>query len=223
MWTLTVLLLVLLDMMFLFGLRMSQGVSLSLTLLICGVVWLRTWMWQRFRGMREAHPAEWFGRVMDVAEGKRLAWAGIGLRWLGECCDRAMLDSSSVHALRSILREAVSNVIRHSGARQASVEVSHGNGSLQLRIEDDGDGCRDYDDTSGNKLSNMRARLARLGGFLELVARCRSRSPVPFRALVLLRHFHTARHPERGSLSRPTAREGGDSRIDSLDVDAEGE
>lgn len=106
---------------------------------------------------------------LRVESAERLAAAGIDLRWEGGGCDRTMLDSSTIHALRSILREAVSNVIRHSGARQTSVEMSHGDGSLRLRVEDDGDGCRDSDDTRGSGLPNMRARLARLGGSLELV------------------------------------------------------
>jgi two-component system sensor histidine kinase DevS len=331
-WTLTVLLLVVLDMLFLLGLRMSPGMSLSLTLLVCGVVWLplRTWMWQRIRGARETHPAEWFGRVMDVAlapsEGarddrwrklleeifsplgveneergrsavlieddglsmsvpavgglpslrlkfaaggrrlfsrkdatlagelvkslehaiasrsayesgvaeersriardihdnigaqllaalhsdsaerkdariresledlrsvindfpaealtldeafgelraessERLSSAGISLRWEGDGCDRTVLESSIVHALRSILREAVSNVIRHSGARHACVTVAHGGNSLRVSIGDDGVGSGDFDDHRGNGLANMRARLARLGGSLEI-------------------------------------------------------
>ncbi|GAA5482808.1 hypothetical protein Hsar01_02032 [Haloferula sargassicola] len=331
-WTLSVLLLVLLDVMFLLGLEMSPGISLSLTLVICGVVWLplRTWAWNRFRGTRDAHPAEWFGRVMDVAltpsaeprserwrdllgavfsplgveaettecrevaigddglfmtvpgvaglparrleyaaggrrlfspkdaalagelvkaldhafesrsayeagvteersriardihdnigaqllaalhsadadrkdakiresledlrsvindspaealtldevfaelrveSAERLAAAGIDLDWESEGCDRTVLDASIVHALRSILREAVSNVIRHSRARRASVEVLCGDGSLQVRIEDDGDGCRDFVGAQGNGLANMRARLVRLGGSMEI-------------------------------------------------------
>ena len=350
-WTLTVLLLVMLDMMFLLGLRMSPGMSLSLTLLVCGVVWLplRTWMWQRIRGKQETHPAEWFGGVMDVAlaplekartdrwrklledifsplgveigEGgartvavgddglsmsvpavgkmpplrlkfaaggrrlfspkdatlagelvksleyaiasrsayesgaaeersriardihdnigaqllaalhsenvdrkdariresledlrsvindfpaepltldeafgelraesaERLSSAGITLQWDGDGCGRTILDSPTVHALRSILREAVSNVIRHSGGRHARVEVSHEEGLIRVRIGDDGEGNGDFDDTRGNGLANMRARLARLGGSLEISRSQRGTSL----------HIHIPFHDER--------------------------
>lgn len=331
-WTVTILLLVVLDMVFLFGLGMSSGISLSLTLLICGVVWLplRAWAWNRFHGRSEAHSGEWFSRVMDVAlapssdvqgrrwrsllsdifsplgieagtgtspeveiggdglsmkipaagtipslrlefagEGRRLfspqdvalagelvralahavasrsayesgvaeersriardihdnigaqllaalhsadqekkdskiresledlravindspsesltleetlaelraesaerlESAGIALRWQGDGCDRTLLDAPTVHALRSIIREAVSNVIRHSGARQASVFVNCDPRAVAVEIGDDGRGCRNAEHRNGNGIANMKERLARLRGTLEI-------------------------------------------------------
>ncbi len=105
---------------------------------------------------------------LRIESSERLAAAGIGLSWKGDGCDRTMLDSPTVHALRSILREAVSNVIRHSGASRAAVTVACGDGSLRVSIEDDGGGCRDFTEGNGNGLANMRARLARLGGSLDI-------------------------------------------------------
>ena len=65
----TVVVLILLDAVFVFGLHLSSAVSLSLALLICGVVWLplRAWIWHRFSVRRGPVGGDVFGRVMDIA------------------------------------------------------------------------------------------------------------------------------------------------------------
>lgn len=68
-WTISVLLLILLDLFFLFGLHFSTGASLALSLVIAGVVWLpvRASVWARFATRQERHLGDVFGRVMDIA------------------------------------------------------------------------------------------------------------------------------------------------------------
>ncbi|RYD35029.1 MAG: hypothetical protein EOP87_08095, partial [Verrucomicrobiaceae bacterium] len=68
-WTLAVLLLVLLDMLFLLGLKFSSGTSLALTLLICGVVWLplRAWIWGKVAKRSKPRQGEWFRQATNVA------------------------------------------------------------------------------------------------------------------------------------------------------------
>src|SRR5215472_4483035 len=44
-------------------------------------------------------------------------------------------------ALAWCLREAVTNVIRHSGAKNCFISLSRGDGSLSLQVRDDGRGC----------------------------------------------------------------------------------
>ncbi|MER6347289.1 sensor histidine kinase [Streptomyces sp. NPDC001595] len=66
-----------------------------------------------------------------------------------------------------IVQEALTNVVRHSGSRQARVRLSHGGGVLRLRIEDDGPATGAEVGGSGNGLAGMRERAAALGGTIE--------------------------------------------------------
>ncbi|TVP74944.1 MAG: hypothetical protein EA353_14790 [Puniceicoccaceae bacterium] len=68
-WMLIVLLLVVLDLFFLYGLHLSSGTSLAVALVVCGVVWLplRGWLWQRFAGQKTENATALFHRVMNVA------------------------------------------------------------------------------------------------------------------------------------------------------------
>jgi signal transduction histidine kinase len=72
-WTGSVVVLVLLDMLFLAGLQLSSGVSISLALLICGVLWLplRAWVWGRFLMRSKEDDRALFERVVGVALAER--------------------------------------------------------------------------------------------------------------------------------------------------------
>jgi signal transduction histidine kinase len=330
-WTVSVLVLILLDAFFLFGLHLSTAVSFSLALLLCGALWLplRSWVWHRFAMRREKPGGDTFGRVMDIAlappgtareklwrdllgsvfdplgveradataadillerEGQamtlpavgalpalrleyarggralfspqdaalagelvsmlrhgmesvtlyekgvieerkriardvhdnigaqllaalhhreparkdemiretladlrdminnltsrnlsleetlaelrvetadRLAAAGIGLHWTCDASGNVKLDPAATHALRSIVREAVSNVIRHARAENVRVKVFDETEKVLVEITDDGCGFDPAADHGGNGLANIRARLQRLGGTLE--------------------------------------------------------
>jgi len=79
-------------------------------------------------------------------------------------------------ALAWCVREAVTNVIRHSGAKNCFISLSRGDGSLSLQVRDDGRGCpaRDPDSAAespsnaGTGLHGMSERLCAVGGGLEL-------------------------------------------------------
>lgn len=68
-WTISLITLVLLDMGFLFGLHLSSGVSLGLTLLICGLFWLplRGWLWSRFADVRGPDASGRFRQLTQAA------------------------------------------------------------------------------------------------------------------------------------------------------------
>jgi signal transduction histidine kinase len=70
-------------------------------------------------------------------------------------------------ALYRVCQEAVSNVIRHSGARSVSVEARVDAQHAYLLVRDDGGGLP-VDVRGGIGLKSMRERLARLGGDLSL-------------------------------------------------------
>jgi two-component system, NarL family, sensor histidine kinase DevS len=85
--------------------------------------------------------------------------------------DLAAKLSSRSHEIVQLTREALSNVVRHSGARKAAIRlVRSGRGAL-LSIEDDGSGFDTRLDSSGNGLRNMRERASSLGGVLRVTSR----------------------------------------------------
>ncbi|MFI6345676.1 sensor histidine kinase [Streptomyces sp. NPDC050560] len=66
-----------------------------------------------------------------------------------------------------IVQEALTNVVRHSGSREARVEVRRTPGALRLRVDDDGPATGAEAGGSGNGLAGMRERAAALGGTIE--------------------------------------------------------
>jgi two-component system, NarL family, sensor histidine kinase DesK len=74
------------------------------------------------------------------------------------------LNQEQERTLALALREAVTNVIRHSGARRCRVALSHDGKRIRLLVEDDGIGGSSAE---GAGLSGMRARLAAIGGSLD--------------------------------------------------------
>lgn len=101
---------------------------------------------------------------LETAE--RLDAVGIALTWQNDIGAAPGLSTSATHALRSILREAVSNTIRHSGASTLSVSLSRHRDEARLEIADNGQGFDPDRSVDGHGLSNMRARATGLGGEL---------------------------------------------------------
>lgn len=66
-------------------------------------------------------------------------------------------------AVYRIVTEAVTNVLRHSGARRCTVLVAAVGGELQVRVDDDGSGLPTQP-RDGVGLTSMRRRAAELGG-----------------------------------------------------------
>jgi two-component system, NarL family, sensor histidine kinase DesK len=73
-------------------------------------------------------------------------------------------------ALAWCLREAVTNVIRHSGATNCSISLRRVGGTLSLEVRDDGRGrpAQRPADQAGTGLHGMSERLRAVGGHLEL-------------------------------------------------------
>ncbi len=72
-------------------------------------------------------------------------------------------------AVYRITREALTNVLRHSGASNASVQVDHHDGRVDVAIRDDGGGAGNGLGPSGSGLgiAGMRERAEALGGSLS--------------------------------------------------------
>ena len=85
-------------------------------------------------------------------------------------------DPDAEAALAWCLREAVTNVLRHSGARGCAIRLAGRPGELTLEITDDGHGRPANSTTTasnnstgtGNGLRNMSERLSAVGGHLTL-------------------------------------------------------
>jgi two-component system sensor histidine kinase DesK len=79
-------------------------------------------------------------------------------------------DPDAEAALAWCLREAVTNVIRHSGARNCAVRLIEHRSELSLQVSDDGRGFTSTESTGrqGDGLHNMSERLSTAGGRLCL-------------------------------------------------------
>jgi two-component system sensor histidine kinase DesK len=88
-------------------------------------------------------------------------------------------DPDAEAALAWCLREAVTNVVRHSGAKNCYISLTHHKKSHSLTVRDDGtghalpDGCGTDvhppgSDRTGSGLHGMAERLSAVGGSLEL-------------------------------------------------------
>ncbi|MEV0148657.1 MULTISPECIES: sensor histidine kinase [unclassified Nonomuraea] len=69
-------------------------------------------------------------------------------------------------AATRIVREALTNVSRHSGTDEATLTITNESGHLVIRVEDDGPGAT-YTEGSGFGVQGMRERATALGGTLE--------------------------------------------------------
>ena len=85
--------------------------------------------------------------------------------------DRAPFEDSTVHAVLVVIRELVSNAVRHGNAWTVKVAGAIDHGSLHFSVTDDGCGfdpvhCANSDDGHFG-LDGVRERLARLDGTLS--------------------------------------------------------
>ena len=91
---------------------------------------------------------------------------GIDISYLKSGAPFAVDGNSSVHIYR-VLQEALNNVARHSGARQAQVRLNFLAESLELEIEDHGKGNDGSVSRNGIGLVGMRERAELLKGTIE--------------------------------------------------------
>ena len=109
----------------------------------------------------------WLARNLEQRTGLRVELALEGIE--------ERLDPELETLVFRLVQEALTNVLRHSGAREAAVAVSRAAGLLELRVSDRG---RGFDagaafaghEAAGSGLRGMRDRLELFGGRLELVS-----------------------------------------------------
>jgi signal transduction histidine kinase len=67
-----------------------------------------------------------------------------------------------------VVKEAFTNVLKHSGADAVLVAIGFENAQLQIRIKDNGKGIDSRTATGGNGLRNMKMRMEVVGGSLHI-------------------------------------------------------
>lgn len=97
---------------------------------------------------------------------ERLSAARIALDWPVEPLDAKVAHKVGRH-LVSMLRELISNVIRHAGAARVTVDIALDAGSLTAILRDDGAGIAEARE-GGYGLDNLRRRAAEAGGELRI-------------------------------------------------------
>ncbi len=106
------------------------------------------------------------GLLAEIARARRtLDAAGVSL----DCqTEGVRLEPAQESVLSLVLREAITNILRHAGASHCRLEVAADDSSTVLRVEDDGRGGIERE---GNGIRGMRERVAALGGRLEIDCR----------------------------------------------------
>ena len=96
-------------------------------------------------------------------DGARRALDAAGVEATVEA-DLPALPIAYESALALALRESVTNVVRHAGARHATIRIGVEESSIVLEVADDG---RGGSGPEGAGLTGMRERIAALGGAVQ--------------------------------------------------------
>ncbi|RCH70790.1 sensor histidine kinase [Streptomyces sp. SDr-06] len=118
----------------------------------------------RARGEAPRSPAPGLDRLPELVEQAASAGLTVETTTTGR---RGTLPPGTDLAAFRIVQEALTNVVRHSAARTARVEVAYERGALVLRVDDEGPASGGDAGGSGNGLIGMRERAAALGGTID--------------------------------------------------------
>ncbi|MFC5558991.1 sensor histidine kinase [Ureibacillus thermophilus] len=72
------------------------------------------------------------------------------------------------NVLSMCLKEAVTNIVKHSGAKHCIIEIQQNQNEVMLMIQDDGKGINENSGIEGNGLKGMRERLEFINGTLTI-------------------------------------------------------
>lgn len=89
--------------------------------------------------------------------------AGTGIEVARDTAGTPALDGDSDQAFAWVLRECVTNIMRHARARHVAIRVCSTRGQVVLEVTDDGQGSAG---TEGQGVRGMRERMLALGGEL---------------------------------------------------------
>lgn len=80
----------------------------------------------------------------------------------------ALIPQAHTADIVNIVREAISNSLRHGGARQITLRAERSDASVALAVVDDGTGFDPENGKAGHGLANMQARAAGFGGSVRV-------------------------------------------------------
>jgi signal transduction histidine kinase/ligand-binding sensor domain-containing protein len=78
------------------------------------------------------------------------------------------LNSEQRHNLFLAFKEVLTNIVKHSHAAEAFINISISNGRLLIEVADNGRGLPATVEPGGNGLANLRQRMSRIGGQCEI-------------------------------------------------------
>jgi len=111
------------------------------------------------------HPVQDLASLAGLIAGVKEAGLSVQLEMAGA---PASLPAPVGHAGYRIIQESLTNVLRHSTARQARVRVEASDRSLLIEVLDDGQPHAPAVPAGGHGLAGMRERAASLGGSCEV-------------------------------------------------------
>jgi signal transduction histidine kinase len=95
--------------------------------------------------------------------------------------DDHAVDSRHRHQLFLAFKEALTNIVRHSGATEVRLSIQIDQGQIHLTISDNGRGWAGVDHAEGmDGVGNMRTRLEKLGGRFEVSGKAGAGTVVRF-------------------------------------------
>jgi PAS domain S-box-containing protein len=99
--------------------------------------------------------------------------SGIDIRLIVDPPDLSRLRPELETAIFRIIQEALTNMFRHSGARNGSISLAEKDGHVVVTVRDDGKGIEEQviqlrPDSVGVGIGGMRQRVTELGGSLRL-------------------------------------------------------
>ncbi|MER5321004.1 sensor histidine kinase [Streptosporangium roseum] len=112
------------------------------------------------------HPQPGLDRLGELVEPLRAAGLKVAVRREGIDSAGPLPAGVDLSAYR-IVQEALTNTLRHAGARHAQVTVRASSGVLELEVLDDGRGAASTGNGAGHGVAGMRERAAMLGGTLD--------------------------------------------------------
>jgi signal transduction histidine kinase len=98
----------------------------------------------------------------------RLDPHGLSLDWSVDAMGGVTLSAPMIHTLRSLVREAVSNTIKHAKAKNVSIALTLDANMLDLIARDDGVGFDRDTASRGHGLVNMASRVESFDGRLTI-------------------------------------------------------
>ncbi len=119
-------------------------------------------------GLRPSQAPQSLRRVLaERAADSQLA-SLVEIDWILDLPEDLVFQTERIPHVMGILNEALSNSIRHAGARHVRVQARHPDNLLELVIEDDGRGFNKNEDERGYGLRNMQDRARLLDGRLHV-------------------------------------------------------